>query len=242
MKKVVIVLAISLLAIIGCTTKKDDPALVSKTDKQYIVHTERTKGFGNYDYPNLKKAEAEKLLTEKFQLELPTLYNKIQPIIEKELEGNDIKAAEPLFQLYVQPTQVVFTKITSYEKKNQPYIDTKIEFKYFFDDGKKIAKLNNQTVMLINQTDESNTLTEKLPLFVTDVGKMVNLGGLEQGLSNYDTKVQESKNFIVQQAISIADNSDEAKKEKGLLKSIQVSYDEQGVLRELYGNIADITE
>lgn len=242
MKRVAIVLAVSLLAIIGCTVKEDGTSSLRKTDRQYVLYKERTKGFGNYDYPNLKETEAEKLLTEKFQLELPTLYNEIQPIIEKELEGNDIKAAKPVFQLFVQPTQVVFTRMTSYEKNNRPYIHTKIELKYFFDDGKKVAKLNNQTVMLINQTTESKALSEKLPLFTKEVGKMINLNGLEQGLSNYEKKVQASKGLIVQQAISIADNNKEAKKEKGLLKSIQVSYDEHGILRELYGNIADITE
>lgn len=242
MKRMMMILAMSLFAIVGCSTKEYLTASLSKTDKSLVWHHERTKGFGNYDYPTLKKAEAEKLLKDKFQLEIPTLYNEIQPIIEKKLVENGAKETSPIYQMYVQPTQVVFTKIIPFEKNNQPYIDAKIELKYFFDDGNKLVKLNNQTIMLINKTNQSSTLEDEVPAFANKVGEKIDLGALEQGLSNYESKVQESKGLIKLQTITISDNSKEAKKEKGLLKSIQVAYDEQGVLRELYGNLIDITE
>lgn len=227
----------------GCTALQAEQSLFTEAEEQVIWHGERTGTFGNYDYTNLaNEAEAQEILTEKFNLSLPKNYETLKIQLASTAYLSSEQLLGEACEVIVSDQQVNYHVQQQYGEES---VEVVVEFSltYTIEEESKRVILADQTLLLQDVSSSGTAglyeaITELVPL----IGKNLSFDSEDKVWETFMDKYQEVDDTLAQQTVVIQENVEEAKENKGLQKSIQVYYDATGQLREIYFNLTDLSE
>lgn len=246
MKKITLIILISLFMVVGCSKKeaKDNSlASLTKEEQAQAWHGERTAYLGNYDFTDIQsEEEAMKLLTGKFNVSTGPFYEESNQVLEKTFKEKLGLDERIDYSLFVTENNISFKKVFSFSKNGVEKINAVIDLSYLFNAEKKQIRLDSQTLLILNQSDDAKLLLDQVSRLSKEMADVITIKGIEKGLKQYNKTYSDAKGNIGEKTLPIIENGEDAYKRKALLKSIQVSFDVNSVLREFYVNISDKTE
>lgn len=239
MKKMVRIVStfLLLLALSGCAASNGHDTLNAK-DKPLTWQEKKEKPFGKFEYRKLDEAEAKKLLTDKFLVELPQYYEDINIVFNKHFETEASKLEPIEYSITTNGENLYFRAINRYSQNEELKIFTYIDFEYQFDREKKQATLKNQTIMIANPTQEGQFPKNDFEETVKDLSSLVNIN-IGKNLEDLQTLRDKEKGKLGGAVLQVYENTKDAKAANELQKSIAVELNEQEHIIQTFFYITD---
>jgi len=233
MKKLQVIAIFCLLFLTGCTISSEKSISDQKKDSANWSKP-RTKLFSSLDYPELSKVEAEKLIREKFDLTIPSFFNQALDQTQKL-----VKAENQLQYAIKSEAEILTIRGVITEKENgSPNFFGLAEAQFQVNQQKQHVYLTKQSILIQNTASDNALQGESISLFIKRLGEAMELPDLEQVMEQAERKIAQAKKNGPNQLIEIYNDSEQAKKQQQLSHILTISYDENNLVKEIYGLIS----
>lgn len=239
---IVTTLLMCLLVFVGCG-EKDRYADFSKEDQQLSWQGERKRSFGDSDYSKIEtEAEAFSLVKDKYQLGIPDYYEETKKLIENEIPSDKVKQGETLYSVFTKEKELSFQTTYTFYEEDELQIMADVTLNYEYSKAQEQAYLRSQTISIKVVQVKGQLPNNNVDELIQSMGQNMQLPDekIANGLAGYDLQVDEAKTPITEAFLPVVKNTDNLDKEKEFTKIIAVSYDVDGTLREIYGEISDL--
>ena len=237
-----ILLSLGVLA--GCgQTKGASVHQLTKEEQALVWQEEREKTFGYYDYKALPdEQEMTTLMETKFGLSLPKSYAIFQQLLADTPYFQQQQVLGHAYELIASGEQLLVHTQTQFGGE-QTQVTADVSLTYKVNPTDQRAYLAEQTLVIHDETPaETIQLYDSLPELCKGVAQPLTFGDVNDEVTAFQKEHGAVEPELAQQALSVTDNTAAMKEKKGLQKSIQVFYDANGVLREVYVSLMDLTE
>lgn len=232
--KLCISLCLCLVFTVGCT-KTEFGDQLSAADKALVWEKAQAKNFGKFDYLDSTKEEANELMTEKFEVELPKLYTEAIPIMEAALQTNDNDQEEPIYM--VKATGNTLSMRATYPYKNKAdgkyYSYGTVELIYEFDEKEKIAWLSSQEITLVNYSETQKMYLKEPVKALEKLSELAGVTELQQKVTAFNKKFDQSPEEREGQTLQIENSLKQAEKDHQVGRNIGMEFNENGTLNLL---------
>ncbi|MDA9470614.1 hypothetical protein [Enterococcus sp. 5H] len=229
--KLFISFCLCLVFIVGCKkTEFSEP--LSVADKVLVWEKSQEKNFGKFDYLDITKEEAIKLMTEKFEVEMPKLYTEAIPIIEEALQTDENDQEAPVYT--VKATGNTLSMRATYPYKNKAdgkyYSYGTVELIYEFDEKKKLEWLSSQEITLVNYPETQKLYLNEPIKAIEKLSELAGVTELQQKVTAFNKKFNQSPEELEGQTLQIENSLKQAEKEHQVGRNLGMEFNENGTL------------
>lgn len=222
------------LFLVGCSTQKKASNKLSSQDQALVWSGERKKVFGQYDYTNLtSENEAKKILTEKFQVEVPSFFEKSKELLNKNDFLNAYTQHQTTYDVVAQDDKLTYRQVTEYQSDKNAVVRAVIETTFLVT-GEEEVKTSEQTVTISTVASETTKFYTALPALSKGMAKILSLPNADQEIDKAFKKYPMHDTEKHVEAINIMEQK---ASEDTLSKKIQLFYDGDGTVTEWHTSI-----
>lgn len=241
-KKLISLTLLGLLVLVGC--KQESPeANLSTEDQALVWKKDQPKAFGKFDYVDITRKEAEKLMAEKFKLELSDLYTDSIPVLEEALQTDENVREEPVYLIRATGKELLLRGTFAYKNKKDGnyYAYGVIEMNYEFDETKKQARLSTQNITITNYP-ENQTVYVNEPLKVVEkFAELAKVKNVEEKLATFTKEFEKPAAELKDQKIVIENSLKQAEKDQTVGRNVGIDYAGNGTLTIIRVFVKDST-
>lgn len=243
MKKsqLLIIALLSLTIFTGCK-KEDGKETWSKEDQNFTWSTKQEKRFGNFDYLKISEAELNKLMKDKFKLQVPEFSKKADVVIEKALKSEDNELEPQVFNLIANGDKLtVFTEKYYKNKDGKRHSYGRIEWSYLFVKAKKEACLSTQIIDIYNDVEEGKVYIEQPEEVVDSIGEMMQISKLENKMATFNEQIKAPKGQLANAEVYVIDTVTQAEADKEIGRNLLMSFSTDGTPLQIHALIRDFS-
>lgn len=245
MKKpqVVILMIVSLL-LVAChqTDKKPKSTaneLLPANEQKFTWWHERDKPFGSFEYQQLAKDEAEKLMLDKFKLEIPATYPSAQQVVQKNLATDRARKQAVNYTLYSTENELKLSEIETFSEGSDALLSySEINFIYQYIPIQKNVKLESQSIIIHINTANNQYNDSSTKQLIESLANWLELDDQEIILKKFEEATKDPQQ-LKHKEVPVFRNFDEAKTKRLFGKGLTVKYNGEGVLSEVYAVAKD---
>lgn len=212
------------ITLTGCSPQENNKKL-SEADQTLTLTVKKDKPIGSYDYLELDKTAAEKLMKEKFELPLPSYLADAVAIINQTFKTEEILKTESSYSILSDGENLTYTLLLSYLDAENKYLNyATIELKYNYLPDKKEVFLQTQEIYLYNATEDEKFHGKELKECLSSFAQLMNVKldeAATKKLATIETKQTEAKVYLMFMM-------EEAEKKKTVGRTLAVEYSEGG--------------
>lgn len=226
----------------GCGSS-DRYAKFSKEDQPLSWQGERKRSFGDSDYSKIDtEAEAFRLVKDKYKLGIPDYYEETKKMLEKEIPSEKVKQGETRYSVFTKERELAFQTTYTFYEEDELQIMADVIVNYEFSKKQEQAYVRSQIVSIKVVQVKGQLPNDNVSEFIQNMGQNMHLSDekIATGLAGYELQVDEATSPITTEFLPIVQNTNNIDKEAEFTKIIAVSYDVDGTLREIYGEISDL--
>ncbi|MHC5218584.1 hypothetical protein ACYSNR_18250 [Enterococcus sp. LJL128] len=194
MKKLIPILVLGCLLAVGCGKKEDSTlANLSSEDKAIVWEEKREKWFGKFDYLEINQTEAKELMTDKFKVKIPDLYEGAEAVFDEQLKSSETTKEAPVCEIVSTGNTLRFT--TAYPYKwagGKYYAYGKVELSYEWDSENEKAYLRYQEAKLYHYSEDGKLYMAEPLKAVEDFAKLVKVEDIEEKLKNFKSDYEKA--------------------------------------------------
>lgn len=243
MKKsqLLIIALLSLVIFTGCK-KEDIKTTWSKDDQDFVWSTKQEKRFGNFDYLNIPEAELNKLMKDKFKLQVPEFSKKADTVIDKALKSKENELEPQVFNLIASGDKLtVYTEKYYKNKDGKRHSYGRIEWSYTFVKTKKEACLSTQIVDIYNDVEEGKVYVEQPEKVVNSLGEMMGISKLENKMATFKEQIKASSEQLANTDAYVIDTVTQAEADKEIGRNLLMSFSDNGTLLQIHALVRDFS-
>ncbi|MDA9471199.1 hypothetical protein [Enterococcus sp. 5H] len=237
-----IALLMCLFIFAGCGSS-DRYAKFSKEDQQLSWQGEHKRSFGDSDYSKIEtEAEAFSLVKDKYQLAIPSYYEESKKLIEDEIPSEKVKQGETLYSVFTREKELSFQTTYTFYEEDELQIMADVTLNYEFSKKQEQAYLRSQIVSIKVVQVKGQLPNDNVGELIQNMGQTMKFSDetIATGLAGYELQVDEATSPITTEFLPVVQNTNNIDKDTEFTKIIAVSYDVDGTLREIYGEISDL--
>jgi hypothetical protein len=241
-KKLAMLFSICLVLIIGC--KNEAKPTINAEGQAVIWQKSQEKGFGKFNYLDLTETAAQELMTEKFKVKLPKLYESALPILETALQTQENSREEPIYSIVATGNTLVMNGTYSYKDKQDGkyYSYATIEMTYEFDREKKLAWLNTQDIMLFNYPEQGKVYLNDPTETFEKLAALTNVSDLDKKMTTFKKQMNKPAEERKGKKVKLENSLKQAEKEKEVARNLGMDFGDNGTLSVIRIFVKDYTE
>lgn len=189
--------------------------------------------------PNLTEEEAKNTLKDKYSLEMSVFLTKALTSVDDLVEAEEIQSNDRNYTILAEENKLTIYAAQNYElKDNGQILLGQVEATYKYDKfSQKIHSLKQS--ILINCTIFKSNEEKRLEVLVKNLAEAMVLTESNQVMKQFSVEMKKSADELSKKVISIYDNSKEAEKKAGVGRLINLSFNREGKLEEVYAQVTD---
>ncbi|MGC6769554.1 hypothetical protein [Enterococcus sp. LJL51] len=231
MKKLIPMFLLGCLLAAGCGKKEDPAAATLSSEDQAIVWAEkREKWFGKFDYLEIDQTEAKELMTDKFKVKIPALYEGAEAVFDEQLKSGETTKEKPICEVVSTGNSLRFTTAYPYKwADGKYYAYGKVELTYEWNADRQKAQLKYQEVELSHYS-EDNKLYMADPLkAVEGFAKLAKVKDIDDKLATFTPEYEKA----AEETLFFEQTIEQAMSDGLVGRNISVDFGETGTVSSI---------
>jgi len=244
MKRKIVLLFILVLLFSGCSKGKSETKAkpLSNEDISLITSVKQKGALSQMNLPNLTEEEAKNTLEDKYSLEMNAFLTKAMTSVDDLVKAEKIQDKDRNYTILAEENKLTIYAAQYYDLKgNGQILLGQAEATYKYDKlSQKIHSLKQS--ILINCTSFESNEGKRLEVLVKNLAEAMVLTESDQVMKQFSVEIKKSADELSKKVISIYDDSKEAEKKAGIGRLINLSFDREGRLEEVYAQVMDYSD
>ncbi|WP_348921575.1 hypothetical protein [Enterococcus rotai] len=241
MKRKGVLLFILVLLFSGCSKGKSETKAkpLSNEDVSLITSVKQKGALSQMNLPNLTEEEAKNTLEDKYNLEMNVFLTKAMTSVDDLVEAEGLQSKDRNYTILAEENKLTIYAVQHYDLEDHGQILLgQAEATYKYDKtSQKIHSLKQS--ILINCTSFESNEEKKLEVLVKKLAEAMMVTESDQVVKQFSVEIKKSADALSKKVISIYDDSKEAEKKAGVGRLINLSFDREGRLEEVYAQVTD---
>ena len=233
MKKVPAIVIFCLLFLVGCTTGIEKNISEQKNDG-VNWSKKRTNLFSSLYYPELSKIEANKLMKEKFDLTMPSFFERSLALTQETL----LLETPAQYAIKSEAENLTIRGIVIGKENSDPNYTGLSEAHFQVNQQKQQVYLTKQSIVIQCSASDNKLQGETVGLLLKRLGEAMELPDLDQVMKQAEQKMVQTEDDGSSQMIEIYNDSEAAKKQQSASRILTIFYDETNLVKEIDGFIS----
>lgn len=234
MKKIQILIIFCLSILVGCTNGNEKNTTDQKNDG-INWSKKRAKLFSTLDYPELSKTEAEKLMEEKFELEIPPFFERSLGAIQKNLR------TENQVQYAIKSDAEILTirgMLTTGMENTFSELSGVVDAQFQVNNQEKKVYLTRQSLVIQNNKMDSEIEWASIRVLLKELGEAMELPDVDEAIKKAEKKIAQLDDKDQEQLVEIYNDGAAAKKKQYASRTLTILCDGNNHYKEIYGLIS----
>lgn len=218
--------AMSLIS--ACGKNKKDNTL-SSGEVELVLSKKQDKPFSLVNLPSASEKEATDTLKDKCDLSITNFYKESIKNFKDYFKESGMEYKDPIFRINGQSNKV--SCITFLEYSNTEIKDTMyghMEAIYTFDSDENETRLYQQTFEVITENADFFETLSGIETLLKKEAENMKIENVEKVITNYQKLSEKTSDELSGKQINLYDDSKKAEKDKGVARTIYVSFDFSG--------------
>lgn len=242
MKKSRLIIFSLLVVLVFTGCKKEATTKPPVEDQAFTWNKKQDKRFGNFDYLNISEDELNKLMKEKFELEIPEFSKKAETVIDTALKTDDNELEPQVFSLIATGDELrVFTEKYYKNKDGKRHSYGRIEWSYVYIKAKKEAYLSKQIVDIFNDSEEGNNYVLDPDKTINTLADMMKVPNLDSKMTQFNEQYNMPKDQLSGKDLFIIDTVTQAEADRELARNLWMNFSDTGTLVQIHALVRDFS-